>query len=153
MDEDDSTNDYPCGPAMFMRLGWSTPADDHDASVNADMMDPFDGLFDESDTEIGSGEETDCSIDSNTSLHAPPYSPICGTSYSFEESSCTLEALTDSSPKTSENTVMSTPTSSIQYSSCFPTISMSVSPSSLTPDQLPNATTTDENSGKLSYVS
>ena len=49
------------------------------------MMDPFDGLFDESDTEIGSGEETDCSIDSDTSLDAPPYSPICGTSYSFEE--------------------------------------------------------------------
>ena len=64
-----------------------------------------------------------------------------------------LETLTDSSPKTSENTVMSTPTSSIQYSPCFPTISMSVSPSPLTADQLPNATTTDENSGKLSYVS
>ena len=47
--------------------------------------------------------------------------------------------------------MVSTPTSSIQHSPCAPAISM-LSSSPLIADE-PIATTMDENSGKLSYVS
>ena len=83
LDEDDN----PCGPAMFMKLGWSTPADD--APDDDDAGDPFydlflgydDNIIDDNNiidnaSNVTSADDTDCSTDSEISFSAPPYSPI-----------------------------------------------------------------------------
>ena len=84
----------PSGPAMFMKLGWSTPADDQ--LEDNDSVNPFHDLFlcyddelidDRNDVNSTSGDDTDHCTDDEISLSAPPYSPI-GDGCNFNGSAC-----------------------------------------------------------------